>query len=531
MPRSGRAVIALLLALVPGAAAAAQGLRQGAAVAAIATDEAWVWAARIDEMARRDELRLAAVQPDPDFPGRRHLRYEQRVRGVRVFGAQLVRQVDEAGRTLTVFGRLQEGLEADTAPALGAAEAARRAEAAMGGGAQALGETELVLLPLLERVALAFSLWARIDHRLERFFLDAHGGAVLWRYDDLPTSAAVGLGTGVWGDRKKVSADAVSGGFRADDRLRPPALSTYDLKSNLSAANVLLGTGVIDPSYLAASPDNEWRDGPVVDAHVYAGYTYDYYFRRHGRRGIDGRDLPMHSIVHFTPPGVDFANAFWDPASRAMFYGNGDASYGPFSGAIDVVAHELTHGVTQFTWAGLYNGESGALNEAFSDIMGTAVEFYFQPPGNGRLQADYYLGEDLAFGFDPPTTAIRSMENPSIFCNIRSGCDADHYSRRFRGEFDSGGVHHNSGIASQAFYLLVEGGVNRTSGMRVEGLGSANRERAEKIFYRGFTTYLTPAATFADARAATLQAARDLYGTASREAAQVEAAWAAVGVF
>jgi Zn-dependent metalloprotease len=121
------------------------------------------------------------------------------------------------------------------------------------------------------------------------------------------------------------------------------------------------------------------------------------------------------------------------------------------------------------------------------------------------------------------------MENPGLFCSERLGaCDPDHYSRLYRGPEDNGGVHHNSGIANQAFYLLVEGGVNRTSGRRVEGLGAERRGDAERIFYRGFTAYLTPSAGFADARAATVRAARDLYGEA--DAVQVQAAWTAVGV-
>ena len=281
---------------------------------------------------------------------------------------------------------------------------------------------------------------------------------------------------------------------------------------------------------MATDGDNEWADGAVVDAHAYAGWTYDYYFKRHGRRGVDGLDLAVRSVTHFVPRSFEFANAFWDPFSNAMYYGDGDREFAAFSGALDVVAHELTHGVTQYTWDGIYEGESGALNEAFSDVMGTGAEFFHQSPGTGRLRADYFLGEDLTFHFDPPRTAVRSMENPALFCAASLGqCDPDHYSRRYLGTADGGGVHHNSGIANQAFYLLAEGGVNRTSGLRVAGLGAGGRERAERIFYRGFTAYLTPSATFQDARAATVRAGRDLFGEA--EAAQVALAWSAVGVF
>ena len=486
-------------------------------------------AARIEALVRSGALALSRAQDDPDFPGRRHLRFDQRVSGVRVFGAQLVQQVGEDGSTLSVSGSVDEGLSLDVRPTLRADQAAREAERNGAPGSIAVGEPELVVLLLEAGPALCWTTWVRRDHQLERVFVDARAGGIVRRYSDLRTEAAVGLGAGVWGDRKKVSADSAGGGFRAEDRLRPPALATYDLRYSLTAAGEALSTGRIDPALVASDGDNDWSDGAVVDAHAYAGWTYDYYFKRHGRRGIDGRDLAVRSVTHFVPRSFEFANAFWDPFSNAMYYGDGDRDFAAFSGALDVVAHELTHGVTQYTWDGIYEGESGALNEAFSDVMGTGAEFFHQPAGAGRLQADYFLGEDLAFRFDPPRTAVRSMENPALFCSASLGqCDPDHYSRRYRGTADGGGVHHNSAIANQAFYLLAEGGVNRTSGRRVEGLGAGGREKAERIFYRGFTAYLTPSATFRDARAATIRAARDLYGEA--EAAQVASAWSAVGV-
>jgi bacillolysin len=353
---------------------------------------------------------------------------------------------------------------------------------------------------------------------------------VVLSYDDIWSESTVGVGTGVWGDRKKLSVDKVPGGYRADDKLRPPALLTFDLRFDLRAAIAFSDTGEISSGFVAQDADNDWGDGGVVDAHVYAGQTYDYYYKRHGRRGIDDRDLMVRSITHFVPPSYNLANAYWDPFTRSMFYYEGDADYGVFSGAQDVVAHELTHGVTQYSWGSIYAGESGALNEAFSDIMGTSVEFYFEPPGNQRHHADYWIGEDVARIFDPRRFAFRSMDNPAQFCSAGVACHPDHYTRRYLGREDNGGVHVNAAIANQAFYLLIEGGTNRTSGVRVAGIGAANRERAERIFYRGFVRFLVPSATFTDARAATVQAARELYGSSSNEAAQTAAAWAAVGV-
>jgi len=189
------------------------------------------------------------------------------------------------------------------------------------------------------------------------------------------------------------------------------------------------------------------------------------------------------------------------------------------SGALDIVAHELTHGVTDYSSNLIYRNESGALNEAFSDMMGTAAEFYWQQAGSGSMRADYLIGEDVI-----RPGGLRSMENPGAYG------DPDHYSKRYLGSQDNGGVHINSGIANQAYYLAIEGGTNRTSGLEVQGVGQANRDQIEKTFYRAFTDMLPSNATFSTARAATTQAARDLYGAGSAAERAVTQAWTAVGV-
>ncbi len=151
--------------------------------------------------------------------------------------------------------------------------------------------------------------------------------------------------------------------------------------------------------------------------------------------------------------------------------------------------------------------------------MGTSVEFYFQQPGSGNLRADYLMGEDV---FRPG--GIRSHENPQAYG------DPDHYSRRFTGTADNGGVHINSGIANNVYYLAIEGGTNRTSGLSVQGVGAANREQIERVFYRAFTQMLPSNATFAVARAATIQSARDIFGANSAAERAMTQAWTAVGV-
>jgi thermolysin len=170
-------------------------------------------------------------------------------------------------------------------------------------------------------------------------------------------------------------------------------------------------------------------------------------------------------------------------------------------------------------------GEPAALNEAFADMMGTSVEFFYQSPGNGPRKSDYLIGEDVFTGVNAGVpNGIRSMSNPSLYG------DPDHYSRRYTGSGDSGGAHTNSAIPSQAFYLAIEGGTNRTSGQAVQGVGATNREQIERVFYRAFTVLLPRSASFSVARAATIQAARDLYGSGSAPERAVTQAWSAVGV-
>jgi Zn-dependent metalloprotease len=152
-------------------------------------------------------------------------------------------------------------------------------------------------------------------------------------------------------------------------------------------------------------------------------------------------------------------------------------------------------------------------------MMGTSAEFFFQAAGSGPVKADYQLGEDIT-----TPGAVRSMDNPALYGH------ADHYSTRYQGPLDGGGIHRNCSISNQVYYLAIEGGTNRTSGLRVEGVGGANREQIEKVMYRGFTLMMPSDADFATARRVTVQSARDLYGAGSPAERAMTQAWTAVGV-
>ena len=514
------------------------------------------WDTAVNQMARGGELRVRLERADTLVAGRRIEQFVQYHKGVRVWGGSVTRQADGA-TAVSVFGTLHDGIDLDVTPLIGRDAAASALERLGGSLLMPEAEPELVILPVGDgtfRLAWVGEVLTRRD--AVRAFIDARSGAVIRRYSMLQrqaANAAIGQGLGVLGDEKKMSASSVAGMFVASDPLRPPVIVTNDLRGNTDhAIAVLSNIAPLVTADLASSPSNNWTDTAVVDAHTYSAYTYDYYFTRFGRRGLDNGNRPLTNLVHlvkrndiFTAPGeilgLLYLNAFYcgECAGGVMVYGEGlpGGIYFPstgqrfdyFSGALDIVAHELTHGVTNFTSRLEYVNESGALNEAFSDIMGTSVEFFVQPPGNGQLKADYLMGEDIVAGvIFGALDGFRSMANPTLYGQ------PDHYSKLVvlpaDDENDNGGVHVNSGIPNHAFYLAIEGGTNRTSGIRVQGVGAVNRVQIEKIFYRAFAQLMPSNANFSMARAITLQAAQDLYGAASAPYNAVRDAWTAVGV-
>jgi Zn-dependent metalloprotease len=263
-------------------------------------------------------------------------------------------------------------------------------------------------------------------------------------------------------------------------------------------------------------PSNRASAG--ADAQYGSDVTWDYFKAVHGRNGIwnDGRG--SYNRVHY---GNGYVNAFWDGSK--MTYGDGDGvDFGPLV-SLDVAGHEMTHGVTENSANLTYSGESGGLNEATSDIFGTLVEFH---AANANDPADYLIGEE----FDLKEHAgFRRMDRPSS-----DGSSLDCWSSTAK-DVD---VHYSSGIGNHFFYLLAEGsgtktigGVSHSSttcnGSSVTGIG---RDAAAKIWYRALTVYMTSGTTYAGARTATLDAARDLYGAGSAQHTAVAAAWSAVSV-
>jgi bacillolysin len=494
----------------------------------------------IDTMIRDRTLVVRDVQRDTLLADRVHERLDQYVRGVRIVGGDLARQTAPDG-TVSIFGTLHTDLALDFTPGIAGTDA-RDAIARAVGGAPTGPDAELVVLPLSDGYHLAYRGQSAVGLEIVNVFIDASSGALLQRFSEF--TSEVGKGIGIYGDVKKVSTKLVSGAFVTDDLLRPTDITTYDMRGNLTRlASILNVQTAVAPSDIASDADNDWTDPTVVDAHVYAGWYYDYLVKRLGRSGTDNRDLRMAVFTHpvriadigassssvigtyylnafhcgTCGPGGRGAVVFGEGAPRGTYYATIDVK--PFAASLDVVAHELTHAVTYNSARlnGFPYSEAGALNEAFSDMFGVAAAFSYLPPGNNPLQASYLQGKDLTV----PSGALgRSLSNP------RSTGDPDHYLLRFIG----GDPHYNSTIASHAFYLAIEGGVNRSSGLAVQGVGAGNREQIEKAFFRALTSLMPSSSTFALTRVATIQGARDLYGAGSAVERAITQAWDAVGV-
>ncbi|WP_064093520.1 M4 family metallopeptidase [Rossellomorea aquimaris] len=340
------------------------------------------------------------------------------------------------------------------------------------------------------------------------YFIDASSGEIVNKYNDMHEvngTNQIGTGIGVLGDSKPLNTTLSNGSYYLQDNTRGNGIFTYNMNNRTFFPQFFL------PGTLWSDSDNVLNntyDAPAVDAHYFAGVTYDYYKNNFNRNSYDNQGAALKSSVHYSS---GYNNAFWNGSQ--MVYGDGDGStFAPLSGGIDVVAHELTHAVTDFTSDLVYQNESGALNEAISDIFGTLVEY------EAGINPDFEIGEDI---YTPGTSgdALRSMSNPAKFG------DPDHYSKRYTGTGDNGGVHTNSGIINKQAYLLSEGGSH--FGVTVPGIG---RKKLGDIYYRMNTVYLTASSTFSQARAAAVQSATDLYGSNSTEVNAVKLSFDAVGI-
>jgi bacillolysin len=382
------------------------------------------------------------------------------------------------------------------------------------------GEGDIV--PANLRLAYKFDIYANLPLSRQYVFVDAITGIILGIRELIHKTNATGSAVTAYSGTQTITTDFTGTTYRLRETGRGNGINTYDMR--LAGTNYGSAVDFTDA-------DNSWnnvnanKDQYATDGHWGTEKTYDYYFSKFNRNSVDNAGFALNSYVHTNLVAFGYGNninAFWD-GSR-MTYGDGGTSgattYTPLT-ALDVCGHEITHGVTERTSGLIYSKESGAMNEGFSDIFGTAIEFYAKGTGGNWL-----IGENIG-------AAFRSMSNPNQFSQ------PDTYGGTYwvsttsctpTNNNDQCGVHTNSGVLNFWFYLLSQGGSGTndiSNAYTVTGIGI---DKAGAIAYRTNTFYLTGSSTYANARTYAIQSAVDLYGAGSAEVIATTNAWYAVGV-
>lgn len=504
-------------------------------------------AARAHLDAGRDRYRIADPERDLVPAGtsvsgiRETVRLQQRHRGVPVLGGQyIVRMEKKDGERIVTgtSGKYFTGLTTGTTAAVGEELAVDRAvdrvldDLGTRNPARAprAGEEDrpplegtdrgLVVLPrgaglLTRHITVRGTDPATGGPVLREVYVDARAGYPVLGYSGIktfrepdrpagepapqtagrPAASARERGSGVRLDGTtvglEVTRDEERGLYVLRDRTRIPddeygdrALTTWDARGrNVGDVSGQWPEGL----WAFGSPTPEFpgeaTDAGAVDAHWAAGQVYDYYRDRHGRNSLDGRGTGIDSLVGVTEFGQPYVNAFWD--GRKTVYGSGDEEYRPLSAALDVVGHEMTHGVIEHSANLVYAGQSGAVNEAVADYFGNAVEAAVH--GIPATDPDSGLvGGRLCRTRTPRECALRDLNDGRTTTASFLGLDFSD---------DNGGVHLNSTIFGGALWDARE------------ELGA---DLADRVVYRALTEYLTPLDGFTEGRAAVLAAARDL---------------------
>ncbi|MFJ6902245.1 M4 family metallopeptidase [Streptomyces hokutonensis] len=461
-----------------------------------------------------------------DVDGTVHTRYERTYAGLPVLGGDLVVHTSPAGKTEGVTKAHSAAIKVATVtPKITVAKAEKQAlTAAKAAGSDktaADGARKVIwaggATPVLAYETVVGGLQDDGTPNKLHVITDAATGKKLFEYQGVEN--ATGTGKTLYSGTVSLTTTLSGTTYSLTDASRG-GHKTYNLKHTSSS-----GTGT-----LFTNTTNSWGSGTAsssttdvtaaADAAYGAQETWDFYKNTFGRSGIKNDGVGAYSRVHY---GSSYVNAFWDDDCFCMTYGDGSSNTHPLT-SLDVAGHEMSHGVTANT-AGLnYSGESGGLNEATSDIMGTGVEFY---AANSSDVGDYLIGEKININGDG--TPLRYMDQPS-----KDGGSANYWSSSV-GNLD---VHYSSGVANHFFYLLSEGSGAKTingvsynsptsNGSTVTGIG---RAKALQIWYKALTTYFTSTTKYAGARTGTLSAAAALYGSGSTEYNAVAAAWSAVNV-
>lgn len=454
---------------------------------------------------------------DRDELGLTHIRFQQKYEGLEVRGQDVRVHLNSQGVVEMFNGRY-----IPTPKFLNVADArideltARRiALQALGSSANETLSRKLIYVAskLHPRVAWLVQLRKGVGENWYHF-IDAETGETLKRYNHITCGSVDGRGTDLLNQTRSLKVYQIGSTYYMIDVSKPmfnAAQST--LPQQGKGVIYILDARNADSTlhFITSSNPNSWPDRASVSASANGALVFDYYKQVHERNAIDNQGSTMYVVINFKR---NYNNAFWN--GQQMVFGNGNGNeFSDLAAALDVTAHEMTHGVVERTANLVYENQPGALNESFSDVFGVMFEFWIRG-ANGN----WLLGEDVV---TPGVSgdALRDMENPGSSKVAFNGQQPAHMSQ-FRNlpntpEGNNGGVHINSGIPNRAFYLFATN-------------AAVGRDKADKVYYRALTKYLTRNSQFVDCRLAVIKAAEDLYGAGGAVATAAGQAFDAVGI-
>ncbi|WP_235504436.1 M4 family metallopeptidase [Nostocoides sp. Soil756] len=495
--RTGAVPPTRVAAAVPASARAASDPRSDHTALGLGADERLV-------------VRSTVIDPD----GTRHVHYDRTWRGLRVVGGDLVLDRGTAGAVRAVHynaGHRAVGAS-DTTPVVSRSAALATGARRSAATTDRSSSGELVVWAGSGSPRLAYDVLTtgvKADQTPSRLhtIVDADRGTVITGWDEI----AEGTGSSLYSGTVTLNSLQSGTGWLLKD-------SIGNYTTDLNGATTGTGTQFTDADNVWGNGTTSSRQSAAVDAQYGAEKTYAYYQNVLGRAGIWNNGTGARSRVHY---GNAYNNAFWD--GTQMTYGDGANNAKPLT-SIDVAAHEMSHGVTERTAGLAYTGEAGGLNEATSDIFGTAVEFY---AGSAADPGDYLIGEKIDINGNG--TPLRYLDQPS-----KDGVSRDCWASDL-GSLDP---HYSSGPLNHWFYLASEGSGAKTvngvpydsptcNGASVVGAG---RRNIEKVWYRTLSTKLTSNSTYRDAREGAIASAKELFPSNIAVCAAVESAFSAIAV-
>ena len=496
-----------------------------------------------------------------DARGQTHVRFQQLYHGVRIWGGEVITHTRADGAERSPTTALKQDIQVDIKPKLSNADVlaivkkdlASRFDFAYKPGVELVvypekashvssrkalvAENKLNAEDFVTEVKgyqLAYYIHTELenpgDTRHTDYLVNAQTGAIIEKWDSLMTSAAIGTGKSQYNGTVSLDTNSAASGFELRDLTRPVSGGNviYNLDHSTS------GTGTI-----YTDPDNTWGDGSnfkedpeattsangqtaAVDAAYGLQATWDMYKNVFGRDGINGLGTPTYARVHYDSA---YDNAFYSDQCMCITYGDGTKLQ--TLTALDVAAHEFSHGVCMTSAGLIYNKESGGLNEANSDIMGAMAEFYMRGAnGKGGVIPDtggtWTQGEQI-------TTPAYPLKMRFLYKPSKDGKSADAWSPTLQNL----NVHYSSGPMNRAFYFLSQGATktgDTSTSYLPQGMTGIGNDKAARIWFHALTNYMTPDTNYAGARIACIQAVRDLFPVSGPEEIAVWNAFAGINV-